>query len=231
MEIDAASIYTGRILRQDSPFNDILAYGTRFVFRKGENLYMDDKLDNVFFYIDKGCVTLYHDLPNGKCINIIKLFSGNTFATSISVVSDFTNFRTYNVHFTFDEETVAWSFPSKFLTDSDKIVQYPNVIAYVLKQQCIKTLIMHNNFTMRNEDSAEKMVCNFILNMSKDNDKSSEIVNPNISQTTLAASLGIHRTTLNRALHRLREKKVIGAFSAAKIEIIDMDKLLLIALS
>ena len=229
MKIDASSIYTGRIQRQDSPFVDILNFGTRYEFCKGESILPDEKFDKVFYYIDRGCITLYHDIYNGKSVPIIKFYEGNTFATSISIVSDYTNFRTYDIHYICEENTVIWSFPSKIITDRDMIVKYPDVIAYVLRQQCIKTLIMHNNFTMRNQDSAEKMICNFILNMSIDNGSSTNF-NPRISQTELALSLGIHRTTLARAVRKLREKRVLGIFSSTQLEIIDMDKLKLIAM-
>ena len=122
---------------------------------------MDKNFDEIFFYIDKGRITLYHDLPNGKSIYILTFYERSTFATSVAIVSQFTNYRTYNIHYTFEEETIAWSFPIKILTDRDMIIKYPEIIAFVLRQQCLKTLIMHNNFTLRNEERAEKKLCNF----------------------------------------------------------------------
>ena len=76
---------------------------------------MDKNFDEIFFYIDKGRITLYHDLPNGKSIYILTFYEGSTFATSVAIVSQFTNYRTYNIHYTFEEETIAWSFPIKIL--------------------------------------------------------------------------------------------------------------------
>ncbi len=230
MCINTSSIYIGNIQRQNSPFREILHLGEKHIFKKNSSVFMDKNFDHIFFYIDTGCVTLYHDMPNGKSVYIGKFYEGNTFATSVAVVSDFTNYRTYNIHYTFDEETVAWSFPVKIITDREMIIKYPDIISYVLQQQCLKTLIMHNNFTMRNEERAEKMLCNFIINLSLDHG-SSTILSPNISQTTLANSLGIHRTTLARVLKKLREKKILGSFTSSKLEILDMDKLMCFAKS
>lgn len=224
MQIDASSFYTGRILRQDSPFEAILDKGQRHIFPKGHNLYMDGRFDDIFFYINRGRVSLFHDMPRGKSVQIIQFFEGNTFATSVAVVSDWTNFRTFNLRYFFPEETEAWCFPKSLIIDENMIRRYPQVIAYVLRQQCIKTLIMHSNFTMRNEDSAEKMLCNFIMNMFLAKDCKGELC-PEISQTALADALGIHRTTLNRALRKLRKQGIVGEFSRNRLEVFDMERL------
>ena len=228
MEIDASSIYTGRILRQDSPFNAILDQGKRYVFPKGDILYVNKHFDDIFFYINRGSVSMFHDMPCGKSIQIIKFFEGNTFATSVSVVADKTSFRTLDLHYLFTTETEVWTFPKSFLVDEEMIRRYPQVIAYVLRQQCIKTLIMHSNFTMRNQDSAEKMLCTFILNIFLATGDQTELC-PDISQTALADALGIHRTTLNRALRKLREQGILGEFSRNKLEIFDIKKLMELA--
>ena len=224
MQIDASSFYTGRILRQDSPFEAIFDQGKRFIFSKGHNLYMDGRFDDIFFYINRGCVSLFHDMPGGKSVQIIQFFEGNTFATSVAMVSDWTSFRTFNLRYFFPVETEAWCFPKSLIVDEEMIRRYPQVIVYVLRQQCIKTLIMHSNFTMRNEDSAEKMLCNFMVNMFLAKGSQGELC-PEISQTALAAALGIHRTTLNRALRKLRKQGIVGEFSRNRLEVFDMEKL------
>jgi DNA-binding IclR family transcriptional regulator len=48
---------------------------------------------------------------------------------------------------------------------------------------------------------------------------------PHLSLQELAAFLGIHRSSLHKALARLREESIIGDYSKNRLEIYDLEKL------
>ena len=83
--------------------------------------------------------------------------------------------------------------------------------------------MMHNAFTQANSEAVLQSFCRLALRLYKENQ--SRDVFLGISQTELANRFGVHRTTLNRAIRKLKDLGVITACTRDGFVIGDVDRL------
>jgi CRP-like cAMP-binding protein len=67
-------------------------------------------------------------------------------------------------------------------------------------------------------------LCRALYSMHLHQKKKDRIV-PRLAQQELAAFLGVHRSSLHKAMTRLRAEGIIGAYSKSSLEIRDIDRL------
>lgn len=223
MDIPAQFFYQATMPKSESAIKKILHLGSECILPKHHDLYASDQNANLFFYICSGSVSIYHDMPDGKTLHILKLCQGNLFGISGALAYQFTNYRCYDVRYHTNTNVKLYKFPGDMLRDSQFIAQHPDIISEILLQQSIKTFMMHNAFTQSNSEDVMQSFCRFALRLYTEHQSRNVFLG--ISQAELANRFGVHRTTLNRAIRKLKDLGVITACTRDGFVIGDVDTL------
>ncbi|MDO5537295.1 MAG: Crp/Fnr family transcriptional regulator [Desulfovibrionaceae bacterium] len=227
MEYPAQFFYQATMPESESAIVQVLSLGTECTFPKNYDMYADDSNANCFFYIASGSVSIYHDMPDGKSLHILRLGRGNLFGISGAIAYRFTTFRCFEVRYHTHTEVRLWKFSGDMLRDPQFIAEHPDIISEILLQQSIKTFMMHSAFTQANSEAVHQSFCRFALRLYKE--KGSREIHLGITQTELAARFGVHRTTLNRAIRKLKELGIIASCTRDGFVIGDLERLRLYA--
>lgn len=223
MDIPAQFFYQATMPKSESAIKTILSIGSECTLPKHYDLYASDQIANMFFYIHSGSISIYHDMPDGKTLHILKLCQGNLFGISGALAYQFTNYRCYEVRYHTHSAVKLYKFSGDILRDHSFIMEHPDIISEILLQQSIKTFMMHNAFTQANSEAVLQSFCRLALRLYKENQ--SRDIFLGISQTELANRFGVHRTTLNRAIRKLKDLGVIAACTRDGFVIGDVDRL------
>ncbi len=223
MDISAQFFYKSTMPRLESLMLNILHLGNRFTLEKGHDIYVSDDIAHSFFYIHSGSVSIYHDMPDGKTLHILKLYSGNLIGISGALAYQFTNYRCYEVRYHAHTKVILYKFSGDMVRSPNFIAQYPEIISEILLQQGIKTFMMHNAFTQSNSEAVFRSLCRLFLRLYNENGEKNIVTG--ISQAELANRFGVHRTTLNRAIHKLKKLGILEASSRTGVMIGDIEKL------
>jgi CRP-like cAMP-binding protein len=125
--------------------------------------------------------------------------------------------------FTCIEPTEFTFFPKKILT-LDFVRQHPELILNMLESFSIKTTILYSSHGREGSFNVFTKTCRVLYSMYLFNNIAGVVV-PRISRQELASFLGIHRSSLHKALRRLHDEGVIGAYSKKKLTICNIEPL------
>lgn len=161
------------------------------------------------FYIKRGRIKLSHIAPNGQEKIMIYMGKGMLF-NEIPMLLPFSD-----ALFTVMEPTDAVFFPKKRLT-LDFIKQYPHVILNMLESVSKKSQIFYTQLCTLRSFGTFANVCRALYSMHLYNREGQKIV-PRLTQQELAALLGVHRSSLHKALFRLQSEGIIGTYSRKEL--------------
>ena len=202
---------------------DILHLAVRQVCPAGYSLILEGDAFSDFYYIEKGRLLISYASQNGRERSIIAIEAGNLFNVS-TALTEFDNPDTQNLC---KEETVLWRFPGRLLHSPDFVSKYPELIIEIMRSLARKTLQMHETLSYTGPDVALIQLARWILRTADTHGTAT--LRPGLTQQELADRLGIHRATLVRCIHTLREKNIVSNFSKNSLIIKDMDALRLLA--
>ncbi|MDR0816458.1 MAG: helix-turn-helix domain-containing protein [Desulfovibrio sp.] len=126
--------------------------------------------------------------------------------------------------FTSIEQTEAVFFPKQFIT-TDFIAEYPDLVLNLLQSLSIKTRILYSQISCGFAFDSFGMVCRALYSMHLYNREGGRVV-PHLTQQDLGVLLGLHRSSLHKALARLKDEGIIGSYSKKALHIHDIGRLL-----
>jgi len=126
------------------------------------------------------------------------------------------------------EPTNVVFFPKKLIT-SDFTRQYPEAILNMLESLSTKCALLYANMCREHSRSVFAKVCHALYRLHLFN-RTGDVIVPRLTRQELAAYLGIHRSSLHKALNRLHDEGVTGAYSKRELPVYDTEALLNYAL-
>ena len=204
-------------------WTDILSLATRHAWPKGYSLVLNGDALNDFYYIEKGRLLISFASQNGRERSIICLEAGNLF----NVCSALTGFDNPDSQYICKQDTVLWRFPGKLLLSPDFVRNYPELIIEIMQSLANKNFQMHESLSYTGPDTAIVQLARW-MQRAADNHGSTEL-RPGLTQQELADRLGIHRATLVRCIHTLKERRIVSKFTKNSLIIINMDELRILA--
>jgi CRP-like cAMP-binding protein len=137
-------------------------------------------------------------------------------------------YETHDHAFTCIEPTEIVFFEKKLITP-DFVRQYPELTLNMLESFSIKASVLYANSRREHSFSVFVRVCRVLYSMQLYQQDRGVVV-PRLTQQELATFLGIHRSSLHKALSRLCGEGVIGTYRKKELPIYDAGTLLKYAL-
>lgn len=203
----------------NKPWEKVLSLGTHVSFpAKSVVSSAILKSDNTgMYYIRKGCIRLssigYH-----KQAKIMLYMGKGCLFNEIPMLQD-----SYDFIFTATEDTEAIYWPRHCIT-TEFIKEYPELFINIMESMSKKSQSIYAQLcTTRSMDSFGN-VCRHLYSMHLFNRERGVVV-PRLTQMELSAFLGIHRSSLHKALIRLKKEGIIGGYSKTSMEILNPEQL------
>ena len=170
------------------------------------------------YYIKKGHVRLSNIAANGQEKMMFYMGRGTLF-NEIPMLQAETDYL-----FTCMEETDAIFFPKKRITE-DFIRRHPELMLNLLESMSRKSRSFYTQLSGLRAYDTFANVCRMLYSMYLHNKSGGKVV-PRLTQQEFAAFLGVHRSSLHKALSRLQNEGVVGRYSRKELEVRDPDRLL-----
>ena len=200
-------------------WTDMLHLAVRQVCPAGYPLILEGDALTDFYYIEKGRLLISYASQNGRERSIIGLEAGNLFNVSTAL----TGFDNPDSQYLCKEETVLWRFPGRLLLSPDFVCKCPELIIEIMQSLARKNLQMHETLSYTGPDAALVQTARWMLRAAES--RASESFRPGVTQQELADRLGIHRATLVRCIHTLKERGIISRFTRNALVVTDMNAL------
>ena len=200
-------------------WTDMLHLAVRQVCPAGYPLILEGDALTDFYYIEKGRLLISYASQNGRERSIIGLEAGNLFNVSTAL----TGFDNPDSQYLCKEETVLWRFPGRLLLSPDFVCKCPELIIEIMLSLARKNLQMHETLSYTGPDAALIQIARWMLRAAES--RASESFRPGVTQQELADRLGIHRATLVRCIHTLKERGIISRFTRNALVVTDMNAL------
>lgn len=201
------------ILQNDNTvWREVLHLAEKEEVAKGHT-WKSDSNDATFSFLASGAIYLhYHTLASQKRV-LLQLGPSCLFRE----VEAFHQEQGYHVHQEALKACTVYNFPATILQDATFITRYPHLISNAMttmtKKMCAALRLLSETF----KPTPEAMVGQFLLDFVETPPYARK--QAGISQGDLAATLGIHRSTVCRVLKDLRKHHVIGHVNSTCIEV------------
>ncbi len=173
----------------------------------------------LFSFLEKGCVRVENVNIQGQR-RFVKYMEDACIIEELSVYqknsSMFGSFMTL-------ESCIVYHFPANLLKDNNFIREYPELIANLLETIAHKAVSAYDVLSNSNTDNPRHIICAFLDTLAEKYEQN--LFAPKLSQSDLAVTLGMHRSTVCKIIKELREEGIIGTFTQNKLEILDREKL------
>ena len=200
-------------------WTDLFHLASRQVCPAGYPLILEGDALSDFYYIEKGRLLISYASQNGRERSIIGLEAGNLFNVSTAL----TGFDNPDSQYLCKEETILWRFPGRLLLSPVFVSSCPELIIDIMRSLARRNLQMHETLSYTGPDAALIQLARWMQRTAESH--GSESFRPGITQQELADRLGIHRATLVRCIHALKERGIISRFTRSALVITDMDAL------
>lgn len=203
----------------NTPWEQVLFLGTRVSFppKKIIPTHTGSSVLDGMYYITRGRVRLSHIAPNGSEKVLFHIGQGSLF-NEIPMLSS-----APNATFTSVEQTDAYFWSRKDL-GLIFIKEYPELIYNLLQSLSVKASNFHMQLCSQGLFTSFVNVCRSLYSMYLYQQEGEKIV-PHLTQHELAALLGVHRSSLHKALTRLKEEDIIVSYNKKELIITDLDAL------
>lgn len=202
----------------NSEWSEILHLATLLEFPKDVEISTLDT--NSFYYVIDGTIKLSCLAPTGNERVVMLIRSGSLFG-EISHLH-FSLMHT-NTFYAVEHCTVA-KFSKNLLEDVEFYRTYPHIAMNIVHSLGIKAGAFFSQLFDSGVVNAESQVCRALYQLWQQEGQQ-QVVSPNITQGEFATMLGIHRSSLCRILHSLREEGIIGKFSKKELMLLRPDAL------
>lgn len=187
-------------------------------YKKGESLYKADDQSNSLYIVNKGRVKSYRLTESGK-EQLIRVLTPGDFAGEYALFTE-------SIHESYAEAISDTSVCMIKRSDLQALLtKYPSISMNILKAFSNRLEESEKQTTLFATEKIETRIALFLAQC-LDND-SSEITLP-MSKRDLASYLGTTPETFSRRLTRLEKRGYIKRKSNKKIEVVNLDELLLV---
>ncbi|QAT39200.1 Crp/Fnr family transcriptional regulator [Clostridium sp. JN-9] len=199
--------------------DEIMAVTYSVSYKKGENIYCaGDKSDSLYI-VSKGKVKIYRLSESGK-EQLLRILHPGDFTGELALFRE-------SVHEEYAEAIEETSVCTIKRSDLQEILlKYPSISLRVLTEFSSRLEQSEKQATGFATEKVETRIAHFLAEC-LDNDKQSMIVLP-MNKKDMASYLGTTPETISRKLTDLEEAGYIKQISNKKIEILDLDGLLLV---
>lgn len=204
------------ICGQNTPWEEVLHLGARTILAKGAMMQSGNY--DQFYYVRRGCIRLERLCRSGDDCIVLYLMHGAFFNEAVCIIQPMTSRDCCDISFTAIEETELYAFKGDLPANRDFIVRYPHLIYNLLQSVAYKSRLFLLSDSNGKLLSPLARVCRTLLKMWTEN-------GPLITQTEMSKALGVPRSTLCRILAKLREDKIVGAFTKKKLIILNEERL------
>lgn len=217
---DASGFQPTLLTDLNTPWEKILDQGTAIRFARKTIISARSFGESAsgMYYIRKGRVRLSSIAANGQEKMMFYMGRG-TFFNEIPMLQ-----AESDCLFTCVEDTDAVFFPKKRITE-DFIRRNPDLMLNLMESMSRKSRSFYDQLSGLRAYDTFTNVCRIIYSMYLFNKDGGKIV-PHLSQQEFAAFLGVHRSSLHKALHRLQGEGVIGRYGRKELELHDAQRLL-----
>lgn len=204
------------------PWKDLEELGTKMEFCRGTTIPCE-KVRDYFYFLKKGRMSILYTASDRKVQTMVQMKSGTLFNVAHALCAKSTCFLDCCSQFYCTSDVTAFRYHYSLLYDEDFIRRYPRLISNLMQSLGIKLMTMHTALSQTSGSTLAK-VGRFCLQLALDAEDAARIV-PGISQAQMADRMGMHRTSLLRALRELRKRGVIHTLNEDALLIADMDAL------
>lgn len=216
------NIISLRMRNQNTEWEELLHLAVRSEVCKGTIIHAQNTKG--FYYIQTGCVRLERLFSSGEGQIALFFEDGTFFAETPSILYGKSNPEDSSTFFHVQEDAVLYKFSEDLLVNDTFAKEYPHLIMNLLRSVAYKSALLLRNGTSNIIQSPEERICRYLVHLVSQANGNLHL-NPKISQTNLGLALGIPRSTLCRAIAQLRNKGVLGTFTASKVEILNLSLL------
>ncbi|NDV23379.1 Crp/Fnr family transcriptional regulator [Desulfovibrio sp. JC022] len=175
---------------------------------------------NYFFFLLKGSVKLSCLSESGQERVVMRIGPGTLFNEVSHIHSSI--FQSHSLHTL--EECVVARFPKYILENDDFFRQHPELACNLIHSLGIKAGAFFAQLFDSGLLEVSTRVSRSLYQLWQENGES-ESFSPGLTQSELASTLGVHRSSLCRVIKALRQKGVIGKFTKTTLEILDPETL------
>lgn len=199
-------------------WRDVLQYGSLQVVPKGYN--WDAKPDaETFSFLHKGTIRLFCYTASAHDRIIWEVGSGCIFREVGFLHRDISLIGLYSAVQIATTPCEVYNFSGKLLHDKEFISKYPHLFTSLLDSLSFKVGAVLTQLIHALKPKPEAMVAGYLLHLVKKFNNT--VFAPLISQSDLALTLGLHRSTVCRVLQTFRNDGAIGVFTKKRLEIKD----------
>lgn len=208
----------------NTPWERVLALGTPLSFpaKKIIPTISSNTSQDGMYYITRGRVRLSHIAPNGSEKVLFHMGKGMLFNEIPMFIA------VQNAIFTAVEPTKAYFWPRHLLSLSFT-KEYPDLINNLLQSLSTKAANFHIQLCAQGLFTSFVNVCRALYSMHLYQRKG-ETITPHLTQHELAAILGVHRSSLHKALTRLKDENIIASYNKKELVVTNLEALLYYAL-
>ncbi len=198
----------------NSIWRNYLHLGKKQIVQKG---FIWDRLnDENIFFLDKGSIALNSISPQGHERISLRIESGCVF--NETVIFSLCRDGHFGGGFIALEESIIYTFPA-YIINKNFLCDNPELLYNLLQSSTNKVSIFYSLLANTSGATALEVICRYIERLAQR--YNTNTFTPHFSQTELAISVGLHRSTVCRIIKELREEGVLGKFTKDNIEILD----------
>jgi len=177
-----------------------------------------------FYFLNRGSLRLSSLSSTGKERVIMYMEADNIFGEVVHLHESRVHCHSLRAL----EKIEVIGFPIGLLSDIDFCRHYPHLILNLVHSLGIKAGAFFCQISDVALLESHTQVCRMLYQIWKENGEP-RVFDPGISQSDIADILGMHRSSLTRALRMLRDDGVIGVFSKKRLEVVNPQRLMELA--
>ena len=201
----------GHIEDLNRAWESVLHLGKRVAYAR--NAVIPHQQSTCMYYLAQGTVVISYTSPCGRERLALYIKPGCIFNEARSVSGYEPGGR-----FVCLTDVEVYGFPQKILENVDFICRYPALISNLIRSMGLKMLVHYSFLAGMGLGAPVAHLCNFILQLARKN-KSMATFPCGMTQQEVADLLGVHRTTLARAIRQLKELGIISTFTHKTIHV------------
>lgn len=203
-------------------WREALHLGVMQMIPKGYKWNPDPNVEH-FSFLHKGSIRLACYTATARERIVWHVGAGCIFREISFLHPEYLDFGLYSAIQTTLEPCEVYTFSGKLLKDPDFITQYPHLMANLVQTLSFKASSLLVQLVHSLRPNPEIMVANYLIKLAEQAHTNSFA--PQISQSDLALTLGLHRSTICRVLQNFRNNGAIGSFTSKNLEIKNVEYL------
>ena len=186
----------------NAPWGEVLHLAVRSSYPKGHKT-LGSCLQG-FYYIASGRVRLSYLNEDGEEYGKLILGEGCLFNETPALAGT----SWYTVFFCCLDAAEIWRFDASLLEDEAFLASHPHLAINLMRSIARKASIFFFHLARTHSTTSMCRLCDLLLQLS--NPHQPDLC---MSQSDVAAMMGLHQTTVARLIRRLREEGIIGRFT------------------